>query len=133
MESTRQLKIAKLIQKELGDIFQRDGKSLFGNVFITITKAKISPDLSIAKIYLSFLLVENKKELLDAITEQTKVIRKLLGERIRKQVRIIPELHFYVDENIDYAAKMDEIFSKLHIPPAPEEEKDEKDKDEDND
>lgn len=130
MESTRQLKIAKLIQKELGDIFQRDGKAIFGNVFITITKATITPDLSIAKIYLSFLLVDNKKELLDMVSSETKTIRKLLGERIRKQVRIIPELQFYIDENLDYAAKMDDIFAKLNIPPAPPEQEEDEPEDE---
>jgi len=122
MESTRQLKVAKLLQKELGDLFQREGRSLLGNVFVTLTKVKVSPDLSNAKVYLSFMMVENKKEVLDTLTSHSKIIRKMIGERIRNQVRIIPEIQFYLDDNLDYAAKMDEIFSKLNIPPAPDKE-----------
>jgi ribosome-binding factor A len=124
MESTRQLKVAKLLQKELGDLFQREGRNLLGNVFVTLTKVKVSPDLSNAKVYLSFMMVENKKEVLDTLTSHSKVIRKLIGEKIRNQVRIIPELQFYLDDNLDYAAKMDEIFSKLNIPPTPDKEED---------
>src|SRR6478735_3756564 len=108
MDSTRQQKVSKLIQKELGEIFQREGKALIGNTFVTFTKVTVSPDLSLAKIYISFMLVDNKKEKLAELVTHTKVIRKLLGERIGKQVRIIPELNFYVDDNLDYAAKMDE-------------------------
>lgn len=122
MESTRQLKVAKLLQKELGDLFQREGRNLLGNVFVTLTKVKVSPDLSNAKIYLSFMMVENKKEILDTLTSHSKVIRKMIGEKIRNQVRIIPEFQFYLDDNLDYAAKMDEIFSKLNIPPTPDKE-----------
>jgi ribosome-binding factor A len=122
MESTRQQKVAKLIQKELGDIFQRQAGSLFGGAFFTLTKVQVSPDLSIARVYLSFMLAPNKGELLESLNVHKKAIRKSLGERIRKQVRIIPELQFFADENLDYASKMDEIFSKLKIPPAKKDE-----------
>lgn len=124
MESQRQQKVSKLIQKELGDIFQRQAGELFGGAFFTLTHVKISPDLSQAKVYLSFMLAKNKEELLNNLSTNTKAIRKSLGERIRNQVRIIPDLHFFLDENLDYASKMDEIFSKLDIPPAPEEDSD---------
>jgi ribosome-binding factor A len=119
-ESTRQLKVAKLIQKELGDLFQRDGSSYYGNAFVTLTKVKMSPDLGLAKVYLSFMLVENKKQLLETLSSHTKEIRKSLGERIRKQVRIIPDLQFYIDDNLEYANQMDELFAKIKIPPKPE-------------
>jgi ribosome-binding factor A len=116
MESTRQQRYGKLIQKELSEIFQHDTKGLFGNTFITVTTVRVSPDLGVAKVYLSFMLVDDKKAMLGKITAQTKPIRKMLGDRIRHQARIIPELIFYVDDTVDYANKMNEIFSKIVIP-----------------
>jgi len=116
METTRQQKYGKLILKELSDIFLHDTKGLFGNAFITVTTVRVSPDLGIAKVYLSFMLVEDKKAMLDMIVKQTKPIRKMLGNRISKQARIIPALMFFVDDTVDYANKMNEIFSKIVIP-----------------
>jgi ribosome-binding factor A len=124
METTRQLKFARLIHKELGDIFQRDAKSILGGAFVTLTKVKITPDLSLAKVYMSFMLVPDKEAALQNVTENTKVIRKLLGDKIKKQARIIPNLQFYIDDNLDYASKMDNLISGLDIPPAPEEDED---------
>ncbi|HVD99797.1 MAG TPA: 30S ribosome-binding factor RbfA [Cytophagaceae bacterium] len=116
MESTRQQKYGKLIQKELSDIFLHDTKSLFGSAFITVTTVRVSPDLALAKVYLSFMMVENKQAMLDMIVKQTKPIRKMLGDRIKKQARIIPALAFYIDDTVDYANKMNELFSKIVIP-----------------
>ncbi len=130
MESTRQLKFARLIQKELGEIFQRDTKNLFEGAFITLTKVRISPDFGIAKVYMSFLMVKDKEEMIGKISAESKKIRKLLAEKIRNQARIIPQLQFYLDDNLDYAAKMDDIFSKIDIPPDPDKEEDEDEEDE---
>jgi len=87
-----------------------------GNVFVSITTVRMSPDLSVAKLYLSIMLREDKKVILKEIQVQSKVLRKLLGERIRKQVRIIPEIIFYLDDNVDYANHMDDVISKIEIP-----------------
>lgn len=122
MESTRQQKYGKLIQKELSDIFLHDTKGLFGNAFITVTTVRVTPDLGLAKVYLSFMMVEDKKAMLDMIVKQTKPIRKMLGDRIKKQARVIPALMFYIDDTIDYANKMEEIFSKIVIPKESKEE-----------
>ena len=122
MDSTRQQKYARLIQKELGQIFQNDIKNMFGNAFISVNTVRISPDLSVAKAYLSFMMVDRQHEALESVKAQVKPIRKLLGDKIRKQARIVPELIFYLDDNLDYAAKMDVLFSNIEIPPAPEEE-----------
>ncbi len=121
MDSKRQQKFSRLIQKELGDIFQQDTKSLFGKAWITVTQARVSPDLGVAKVYLSFLLAENKGELLGQINEQKKAIRQALAVRIRNQVRVIPELVFFMDDTAEYAAKMDTLIAGLEIPPAPDE------------
>ncbi len=122
MESTRQQKYARLIQKELGEIFQRDTKHLFGKAFITITLVKMSPDLGFAKIYISMFLVENRAEMLATINGQKSQIRKLLGQKIGKQVRIVPEIAFFIDDTEDHAQKMDTLISSLDIPPADEDE-----------
>ncbi len=125
MDSQRQQKFARLIQKDLGEIFQHDTKSLFGGAFITVTNVRVSPDLSIAKVYLSFLMVKNKEHMMEEIEEKNKTIRQMLARRIKNQARIIPELRFYLDESADYAAKMDTLLSSLDIPPAEGEEDEE--------
>ena len=122
MESKRQQKFARLIQKDLSEIFQRDAKSMFNGAFITMTEVKVSPDLSIAKVYLSFLLAKNKNTLIEDIKEKGKAIRQMLAAKIKNQARIIPELHFYLDESLEYAAKIDNLLSTIHIPPATEED-----------
>ncbi len=76
----------------------------------------MSPDLSVAKLYLSIMMTEDKKKILKEIQIHTKVLRNLLGEKIRKQVRIIPEIIFYIDDNVDYANHMDDVMSKITIP-----------------
>jgi ribosome-binding factor A len=123
MESKRQQKYSKLIQKELGEIFQREGKHLVGNAMVTITRVLVSPDLGVAKIYLSFLLANNK-ELFEKINDSKKEIRRHLGIRIGKSVRIIPELAFFLDESSAYAQHMDKVISGLDIPDADEEDED---------
>jgi ribosome-binding factor A len=129
MESKRQQKHAKLLQKELGDIFQKEAKHLIGKAMVTITRVMVSPDLGVAKVYLSFLLADPKTSY-DQINEHKKEIRHHLGKRIGKSVRIIPELAFFPDDSASYAQHMDKVISDLNIPPAPEQE-DEDDEDQD--
>ena len=121
MESMRQQKYARLIQKELGDIFLKESRSLVGNAMVTITRVEISPDLALARVYLSFLL-GNSKELFEQINTAKKSIRRNLGNRIGKSVRIVPELAFFLDESSAYAQHMDQVFSDLNIPEPPEED-----------
>lgn len=116
--STRQQKFSKLIQKELSDIFQHDKRGILENAFITIAEVKVSPDLGLARIYISMMLAKDKKGVLEKINDRKKEIRKSLGDRIGKQVRIIPELVFYIDEVEENAQRMDAILRDLHIPPA---------------
>lgn len=117
MESKRQQKFARQMQKDLGDIFQKELQGEFGKAFITITEVKISPDLSQVKSYLSIMLATDKEDTLDQIREKTKQIRNILAGKIRHQVRIIPELFFYLDDTAEYAAKIDELFNSIVIPP----------------
>jgi|SRR5690606_24163721 len=124
MESKRQQKYASLIQKELGEIFQRESRPLVGNAMVTVTRVMMSPDLSLARVYLSFLLANNQ-ELFDKINEAKKSIRRNLGNRIGKSVRIIPEIAFFMDESSAYAQHMDRVINDLNIPEAPDEDEEE--------
>ncbi len=117
-ESTRQQKYSKLIQKELSDIFLRDKRGILDNAFVTIADVRMSPDLSIARIYISMLLVKDKERVLENITLRKSEIRKALGNRIGKQVRIVPELIFFKDEVEENATRLDELIKNLNIPPA---------------
>ena len=112
MESTRQLKVARLVQKEIGSILLIEGKSFIGSALVTVTSVRISPDLSFAKIYLSLFGVSNKEALLKVIKENQSTVRKLLGQRIGKQVRIIPELNFFIDDTMEHAARINELLQK---------------------
>ena len=111
MESIRQSKINKLMQKELAEIFRAESKNLFGGAFITVTVVRVSPDLGLAKIYLS-IMGNNSKDALKLVVDQTKHIRKLVGNQVGKQLRVIPELNFYIDDSLDYAMKIEELLKK---------------------
>lgn len=119
MESKRQQKYAKLIQKELGEIFQKEVNHLIGRAMLTVTRVFVSPDLSVAKVYLSFLNTQGQDPF-DQIQSHKKEIRYHLGKRVGKSVRIIPEIAFFMDESASYAQHMDQVISKLNIPPKPE-------------
>lgn len=115
--TTRQQKFARLIHKELSDIFQRDKRGILENAFVTVADVRVSPDLSVAKVYISMMLAKNKETVLEKINSRKGEIRKALGDRIRNQARIIPELIFYVDEVEENAQRLDEIIRNLNIPP----------------
>jgi ribosome-binding factor A len=115
--TTRQQKYAKLIQKELSDIFQRDKRGILDNVFVTIADVRMNPDLSVAKVYISMLLAKEKERTLEKINKHKGEIRKALGDKIGKQVRIIPELIFYKDDVEENASRMDDLIKNLNIPP----------------
>jgi ribosome-binding factor A len=121
--TVRQQKFARLIQKELSDIFQRDKKGILDNKMVSIAEVKMSPDLGVAKIYISMMLVDNKQAILDNLNLHKKEIRKALGEKIRKQARIVPELIFYIDDVEENAMRIDALIENLQIPPAKDEEK----------
>jgi ribosome-binding factor A len=109
MESTRQQKLARLIQKDLGDIFQREGASFSGTSMVTVTKVHVTRDLSIAKAYLSLFATNDKQQLLKDIQRHTGEIRYKLGKRIGKQVRAVPEIQFYLDDSLDYIENIEKL------------------------
>jgi ribosome-binding factor A len=111
MQETRQNKIARLLQKELSVIFQEQTRSLHG-VMVSVTRVKVSPDLSICTAYLSIFPSEKGEELMQNITRNEKQIRYELGTRVRYQLRIIPELRFFIDDSLDYIERIDELLKK---------------------
>ena len=111
MQETRQNKIARLLQKELSLIFQQQTRATHG-VMISVTRTKISPDLSICTAYLSVFPSEKGEEILSNINANSKQIRYELGTRVRNQMRIIPELRFFIDYSLDYIEHIDELLKK---------------------
>ncbi|GHA65052.1 30S ribosome-binding factor RbfA [Pontibacter akesuensis] len=124
MESKRQQKFSRLIQKELADIFQREVPHLFAGAFISVSVVRMSPDLGVAKVYLGVMMAQNNETVLQEVRVNVKTIRHLLAQRIKNQARIIPELIFYLDDTAEYAAKIDKLFDNLEIPPAREDDED---------
>lgn len=111
METTRQNKISRLIQKELSEIFLLQTKSMNG-VLVSVSAVRISPDMSIARVYLSVFPSGWSQEIVKNINDNMKSIRYELGTRVRHQLRIIPELKFFVDDSLDYAERIDELLKK---------------------
>ena len=115
--TVRQQKFSRLIQKELSDIFQRDQRGFLGQTFITIVDVRMSPDLGLARVYISMMLAKDKQAVIEKLDLHKKEIRKALGDRIRNQARIIPELAFFIDEVEENAKRMGDLLKNLHIPP----------------
>lgn len=119
METTRQNKIARLIQKELSDIFQRQTSAMRG-VLVSVSTCRISPDLSVCRAYLSVFPSERAEEIVQNINNNQRQVRYELGTRVGKQLRIIPELKFFIDDSLDYVEHIDELLKGSPSPiPAP--------------
>lgn len=117
MESKRQQKFAGVIQQDLAAIFQREGMTFLPNTLVTITKVRVTPDLAIARVFLSFFNNTNAQLALNTIKQHASEIRYKLGARIKDQVRIIPQLEFFVDDTNEYVERMDKIFDKISKEP----------------
>jgi len=109
MESTRQKKVSRLIQKELADIFLKKGNELVRGKLISITRVRVSPDLSFAKVYISIFPATNKNDDLQIIQDHSTKIRFDLGQKIRSQLRIVPDIAFHIDDSLDYIDKIEKL------------------------
>ena len=109
METKRQEKINNLLQKDLGEIFQVEMRHVSKGAMITVTKVKVTPDLSLAKVYLSLFATSDKDGLLSGIRKHSKEIRGKLGNRIRNQLRVVPDLSFYLDDSLDYIENIENL------------------------
>jgi len=109
METTRQQKVARQIQKDLSEIFMHATRDVTQSKMITVTVVRMSPDLSLAKVYLSIFPSDNADKFLDNLQHHVKHIRLELGKKVRHQLRIVPELAFFVDDSLDYVQRIDEL------------------------
>jgi ribosome-binding factor A len=111
-ESTRQQKVARQLQRDLAEIFREKGTAVFAGAMVSVTAVRISPDLSVAKVYISIFPSAKGKEVFALIDSSSKSIRGELGRRISKQLRIVPELVFIIDDSLDYVEHIDELLKK---------------------
>lgn len=109
MDTTRQLKVARLVQKELAEYFRGESSLAGHGSMISVTQVRMSPDLSQARSYISVFPSSKAAEVVKILEDQTKMIRFELGKKIGKQVRHIPELRFYVDDSLDYVERISEL------------------------
>jgi len=109
MESTRQKKVSRLIQKELAEIFIKKGNELSHGNLVSITKVRISPDLSFAKVYISIFPAKNQDAVLKTVQEHTAKIRFELGQKVRSQLRIVPDMAYMIDDSLDYIDNIDRL------------------------
>ena len=111
MESTRQKKVSRLIQKEMADIFLKKGSEYAHGKLVSITRVRVSPDLSFAKVYISIFPTENQNVTFSAIQDHTAKLRYELGQRIRTQLRVVPNILFFIDDSLDYIDKIDKLLN----------------------
>lgn len=111
-ESTRQLKVAKELQKDMAEIIRSKGMAAFGGALVSVSGVKISPDLSVAKIYVSIFPSEKAEAVMNVLQENTRALRGELGNRVAKQLRIVPEIAFFLDSSLDYVEHIEELLKK---------------------
>ncbi len=111
-ESTRQLKVAKEIQKDMAEIIRSKGMAIFGGALVTVSGVRVSPDLSVAKVYVSIFPSGKASAVMDTLNANVKALRGELGARVAKQLRIVPEIVFYLDSSLDYVEHIEELLKK---------------------
>ncbi len=116
MASTRQLKFSRMLQRELGDIFQKDRKGYFSGNLISVSHVEVSPDFAIAHVHLSMVLDRDKEKMLEVVNLHKADIKRALSKTIGRTVRKIPELIFHLDLGAEHAQKMEELFKNLNKP-----------------
>ncbi len=113
MESKRQLQVGELIKRNFSQVLQESGRNIYGNILVSVTNALVSPDLSQVKIYVSVFGTENKQEVLLMMEENAHYLKQALVKRIRKHIRRIPEVYYYLDDTLDEMYRVDDLFKKL--------------------
>ena len=111
-ESTRQLKVAKELQKHMAEIIRSKGMAAFGGALVSVSGVKISPDLSVAKIYVSVFPSEKAQSVMEQLQENGRGLRGELGNKVARQLRIVPEIVFYLDSSLDYVEHIEQLLKK---------------------
>lgn len=106
--SIRQQKIAQLIQSDMAEIFQREGKPCTLGTLLTVTAVRVSPDFGYAKIYVSVFPFERGEAVLEAIEEKNWFLRRELGRRVKNQLKVVPELQFFIDDSLEYIQNIEQ-------------------------
>ncbi len=111
-ESTRQLKVAKELQRDMAEIIRSKGMAIFGGALVSVSGVKVSPDLSVAKIYVSIFPSDKSESVMNILEENSRALRGELGNRIGRQLRIVPEIAFFRDDSLDYVEHIEELLKK---------------------
>lgn len=111
-ESTRQQKIGSQIRRDISDIFLKEARDLVQGAMVSVTVVRVSPDLSFAKIYLSVFPYNKAEEIVNKLSENVWLVRRALGQRVRNQLRIVPELDFRLDDSLEYIENIDNLLKK---------------------
>ena len=114
MESKRQKQTAEIIRRHFGQVLLQEGSYIYGSAFVTVTKVYVSPDISLAKIYLSVYNVDDKQAVVDKVSHHVHHLKKNLAHRVRKHIRRIPEINFYIDETLDEIYKVNKLLDNTH-------------------
>lgn len=120
MESKRQQRFAGVIQQDLAEIFLREGNAWLPGTMITVTRVRMTPDLSIARVYLSFFNIQDSDESIRKLRTHIKEIRYKLGRKIKDQVKSVPELELFADDSVQYSEQMDKLFDEISKQPKQE-------------
>ena len=112
MDSTRQQKIARQIQRDIAEILQKEMADTVRGSLVTVTTVRVSPDLAYAILYISIFPFERSTAILEAIKEKSWYVRKLLGARIRNQLKIVPELEWFIDDSLEYIENIDNLLKE---------------------
>lgn len=121
-ESKRQQRFGGVVQQDLAEIFLREGNTWLPGTMITVTRVRMTPDLSIARVYLSFFNTQETDEPIKKIQSRVKEIRYKLGNKIKNQVKIVPELEFFADDSLRYSEQMDKLFDEIGKQPKQEDQ-----------
>lgn len=111
-ESTRQLKVAKELQRDMAEIIRSKGMAMFGGALVSVSGVKVSPDLSVAKIYVSIFPSDKAESVMNILEENSRALRGELGNRVGRQLRIVPEITFFRDDSLDYVEHIEELLKK---------------------
>lgn len=112
MESTRQQKVARQIQKDISEMFLKEFAELARGVIISVTSVRVSPDLEYAKVYLSIFPFDRHQQIMERVEAEGWKIRKALGSKMRNQLRVVPELSFFLDDSLEYIENIDNLLKK---------------------